>query len=585
MTDFSSKHGDEMVQERSADLTDLDRFTAPLDKETFMSPVKRYRLNTKMTETCATSKCSQSFQFNWIHQEQCKLNIMCPTLNDHTCSSHGLSLNNFDICYQDKTYVTSLQDKTELRIWYTDSNFEIDCYFWCQTEQDFDIQQSSIISRNFLETNLENSSVSITSMDSSIETILVSPFRTYNVLNEASCKDQCQVNFEWKRETICQARLTCLNLPHDACGSYIFEMKSIDDSRNKSFSQPICLENVLYESNLNPVGNKITLNINQIGSTANGLDCFFWCTYDGLVPLKPRNPFRKVNGFGSELIDLKSDQVYLSPAKYYHLDIEDSVCPQSFCQHKINLKQIRSSHDYLNIQCSKLGPDVCGSFGLNIESIHEICFKNQTFSFELAKEAILTIWSYQDSKVDIHCTIWTSTHPAKLHIQHDPEKFPLNKTWTESHSISANFQSTVPVSPIKIYEINFKNDSMKCETEFCTRKINLTWHWEEPCEEFFYCHHLSSNVCEDFGIDIGQESICHSQKIYRSTLFDETSIELWWTADGNFDLRCHYWCHNDVAALFWNSSIDTNLLLDIVSSIVKLQKKFLSIHRTIVKMF
>ena len=64
-------------------------------------------------------------------------------------------------------------------------------------------------------------------------------------------------------------------------------MSLIDHATNRTFDQPVCFMNMLFESNMNPVGSQIDINLKQMTTTDPNLECYFWCSFDGLVPIRP----------------------------------------------------------------------------------------------------------------------------------------------------------------------------------------------------------------------------------------------------------------------------------------------------------
>ena len=86
-----------------------------------------------------------------------------------------------------------------------------------------------------------------------------------------------------------KARFVCTSLSENICGDSLLYMYSIDHATNRTFDQPVCFEDMLFESNLNPVGFQIDIKHEQMTSVDPELQCYFWCSFDGLVPIRPGN--------------------------------------------------------------------------------------------------------------------------------------------------------------------------------------------------------------------------------------------------------------------------------------------------------
>ena len=66
-------------------------------------------------------------------------------------------------------------------------------------------------------------------------------------------------------------------------------------------------------------------------------------------------------------------------------------------------------------------------------------------------------------------------------------------------------------------------------------------------------------------MSLNDQYICHTNSIYKTNLEHRSSFKLWYQNSANISIHCYYWCHNNVAAIFWNTSHDTDLLIEIVS--------------------
>ena len=343
----------------------------------------------------------------------------------------------------------------------------------------------------------------------------------------------------------------------------------IDHATNRTFDQPVCFMNMLFESNMNPVGSQIDINLKQMTATDPNLECYFWCSFDGLVPIRPDIETIDLSLLKKRINvplvkDTKLYSLAISHVNLYSMKIKKWICSQEKCQWEIGLVQHMIKNSFLNIQCSLLGNEVCGSFGLSLHSnSNEVCFVNHTYSFEMPDKIV--IWAYNTSTIDLNCSFWTSDQPGEALGNQNFEEIPLDESLLESSMREIQFNQTVPVSPVKVYELKYTNTNSKCHSKICKAEIDFTWLWDKTCVQKLYCPLLSGNICGDYGLSLNDEDICHSSTIFKSILKHESVLELWYQDSANISLHCYYWCHNNVAAMFWNTSLDTELLIDIVS--------------------
>ena len=96
-------------------------------------------------------------------------------------------------------------------------------------------------------------------------------------------------NFTIEHLLQCQARFVCTSLSENICGDTLLYLSSIDHAKNKTFDQPVCFKDMLFVSNLNPVGSQINIRLRQMTSIDPELQCYFWCSFDGLVPIRPND--------------------------------------------------------------------------------------------------------------------------------------------------------------------------------------------------------------------------------------------------------------------------------------------------------
>ena len=170
------------------------------------------------------------------------------------------------------------------------------------------------------------------------------------------------------------------------------------------------------------------------------------------------------------------------------------------------------------------------------------------------------------AKINFNCSFWTSDQPGEALEDQTYEEIPMDESLLESSMREIRFSQTVPVSPVKVYELNYSNANASCNLNICKSNVNFTWLWEKTCEQTIYCPLLSGNTCGDYGLTLNNDQdICQQSTIYKSDLKHKSSLELWFENSANISLHCYYWCHNNVAAMFWNTSLDTDLLIDIVS--------------------
>ena len=95
----------------------------------------------------------------------------------------------------------------------------------------------------------------------------------------------------------------------------------IDHATNRTFDQPVCFMNMLFESNMNPVGYQIDINLKQMTTTDPNLECYFWCSFDGLAPIRPDIETIDLSLLKKRNIDQK--QKYLMLIKHLFNNAED----------------------------------------------------------------------------------------------------------------------------------------------------------------------------------------------------------------------------------------------------------------------
>jgi hypothetical protein len=172
--------------------------------------------------------------------------------------------------------------------------------------------------------------------------ITTSPYHVYHLTSPKFGSSACKTNechlkttFHWKRYSICQAKLICTQLSDNVCGDYGLSMNSLDPGTNLSAEQPICFANSVFESNLNPKGSVIELDLWFDSEATFNASCYFWCSpNNGSVP---RRPQMKTNSSiyqdYPDLITIDLNQttetvVGLSPVKIYRVTMSQAKCFQ-----------------------------------------------------------------------------------------------------------------------------------------------------------------------------------------------------------------------------------------------------------------
>ena len=168
----------------------------------------------------------------------------------------------------------------------------------------------------------------------------------------------------------------------------------------------------------------------------------------------------------------------LSHVNLYNMNVKNWTCQEMKCQWKINLVQHMIKSLYLNIQCSHIGGEICGSFGFSFPNNDiEICFDNHTYSFEIQDDII--IWAYNTSKIEFDCSFWTSDKPGDALEKHNFEEIPLDESLLQKSVIEIMFNQTVPISPVEVYELSYNDNSVSCPSNICKAEIDFTWLWEK----------------------------------------------------------------------------------------------------------
>ena len=107
----------------------------------------------------------------------------------------------------------------------------------------------------------------------------------------------------------------------------------------------------------------------------------------------------------------------------------------------------------------------------------EVCFINHTYSFEMPRK--ITIWAYNTATLDFNCSFWTSDKPGDALEKHNFEEIPLDESLLQKSVIEIMFNQTVPISPVKVYELSYTDDNVSCPSNICNAEINFTWLWEK----------------------------------------------------------------------------------------------------------
>ena len=549
------------ISEKDMQPSSLISIEESLVNNTYLSPVKIYKYLFNSTEPCLKRKCKETLDINWAHEDQCLLNVKCSSLGYHVCGQFGIVIGSTDICHENKLYKIPLNLNTSaITAWSTyNSQPNINCSLWCETVFDFNAKHSSMVSWNFVSSQLNNATISSVDYGSSIT---VSPYSVYNI---SSCQHKsCSLTFQWMRNSICQAKLLCRKLPKNVCGDYLVDMKSIDASRNTSSSQPICFEDYIYASNLNPIGSQINVDIKSMTTEDETMECYFWCSFDGIMPTKPIQAVWNYSAPVKEFNLTTSKQLTLSPNNIYRLKTSQEDCVESKCNTNIGIVQYMKKNQYINFFCLHLGFNVCGDFGVKLSNAStEICFTNVIYTFEMTSQ--FSLWDHKGNQHSIDCLLWGSDLPKQVPKHPMLDDLPFNLSWAETHSTSVSFEQAIDLSPTKLYHIHSNESLSKCNQSLCLHSLSLNWHWEEACIQSFYCTKVSSSICEDYGFLIDETPVCYQNHLYKYDLDYSSTLTFWNAIGASPEYDCYFWCHNDLAAMFWKSSIKTDLLLEIVS--------------------
>ena len=98
----------------------------------------------------------------------------------------------------------------------------------------------------------------------------------------------------------------------------------------------------------------------------------------------------------------------------------------------------------------------------------------------------------------------------------------------------------------------------------------FNWHWEDSCEAAIFCPELTDNTCGDYGLNLityDTNAICQQDHLYETVLYDQAVLKLWYVPGSLFNLQCYFWCNNSLAAKFWNSSYDAEILIKVVRQV------------------
>ena len=262
-----------------------------LSNNTYLSPVKFYKFDSNVT-VCDKVTCEDVYYLHWALDEPCQLKMVCLHLDSQICASHGLILQNQDICFANQTFVQELKHSVGIRLWDTfRSATSMECYVWCDhMKQDFKANHSSLISWHYLESKLHQAKVMTTFiMSSSTEDILVSPFHVYQVkASKGDFEKEQSLTFQWMRHGSCRAQFVCEVLEGPVCGEYFLW---IDE-------KPICFENMLFESTLNETKTFVSVKMRKVPVARPFIDCYFWCSEDGAIPVKASQSSTQIKSKG-----------------------------------------------------------------------------------------------------------------------------------------------------------------------------------------------------------------------------------------------------------------------------------------------
>ena len=414
--------------------------------------------------------------------------------------------------------------------------------------------------------------------------MIMSPYHVYNITFNSSSqclKKKCEsyLGFDWVRKTACSAKIVCSELSNNICGNYGLVVATMEKTINQTILMNVCFTHSIYETNLMDRAS-VKVNLWRMPQTNFKITCYLWCTSDGEIPLPPQKDDTdyKLQIASSTVAEIGFDNqtIILAPVKVYQLHGKSSKCSslRNPCKKSISFKQYFKPNMNFNVYCNSLGTGSCGNFGLKLaNTTKEICFANTRYSFAMTKSVALELW-YYDYTDSFNCNIWITEEGSNYEyptLIEPAEKLPVSDHVMQTFSEKVHFGTQVPISPVKLYQLHLRDlDKVDCSQEICEVRVNFTWHWEAPCEASIYCTHLKDNICGDYGLkmvleDKKSKDICQESVYTKFLLHSEAQLSLWFiNGKLDFNARCYFWCQNDLAAKFWNTSLDTRLLIDLV---------------------
>ena len=111
-----------------------------------LNPTNIYRLSVDHDDmpACAENeiRCSTSYKFQWLWEDQCTVNFACSKLQGNICGEFGVAVltgsSETRVC-QEKTVVQtnlSFYSALEIEIWTLQkADFAINCQFWCDRDE------------------------------------------------------------------------------------------------------------------------------------------------------------------------------------------------------------------------------------------------------------------------------------------------------------------------------------------------------------------------------------------------------------------------------------------------------------------
>ena len=557
-----------------------DTILSYFENDLNMSPTKVYEFKRK-SKPCSTIKCKETLDFNWnLFDEPCMFHFTCTKLTGHICGDYGIKLMiNEDVSTVCETNVTTsvpLQGTGRLEYWYThwdeEDLHEIVCYAWCQPSEDF----VAVAKKDFEITPIKINGSQIRDIPiTKTHWIIASPQVVYHLYDaNIGCKASqiCDrsLTFLWKKDYACKSTLVCPKLGQDVCGTFVMWLNR---------EVPICSENVSHYSVMNPLEDRVDINLSVLRGQTPDFECYFWCTLDGKVPLQPTvsgsDILRSAKNHPeiettSKLVDVPIEittTLALSPFNYYNLWMGTNCMKSEVCYWTVDLQQHILFKPYINLYCKHLGAEVCGGFEFQIGT-ESICFKEHAYSFENVES--VTIKSYKWIRADIDCILWTSDQPS-VQIENVPKGNPPQKKFNDSTDI--DFSHSYPLSPVQTYRFSVDSKDLNgCFNDTCVANMYFNWHWEDSCTASIFCPEMTHNTCGDYGLNLLTDHsypICHEDLLYQTDLTDQATINLWYVPGAVFGLQCYFWCNNSLAAKFWNSSYDAEILIKVVSSFIK----------------